>query len=297
MKKRCLVFFIFGVSFLWAVNANAFTYSTYASYTHTVGSSTSVIEADDTTTPPPASSIVSTVTTTNGSAMGWADNAIATSSFTEQGYGNVLVDGIMFNPEANDNSYPDILFASAVVSDQYMNMSSSPVNISLEYFIDEISLAIGDYAGAEAGIQGSPVVSYSFEIIGNGFLLWYSYAELSGGIISHNLIKSGTELGSTYFLTDPSNQNEFGYSFDQFNNTLDLGTLDPGETYEITAFLEVTVATGPFELGGKAGFFDPESVGFNGTIVETPVPVPAALILLSSGMLGIIGLRRRFSRE
>jgi hypothetical protein len=306
IQRRCTMRkMFFGITILFLlmifpISAGALSYSTNVSYSHTVGATTTgyynqdIADLDAGDTLP----IASQVTTTNGGAIDWSSDAVAQASFNVLGFSNVLVDGVMWSPEATDPyADPDVLMATATMTDTYTNTLSSDVALTYHFFLDELQLIVADYAGAAAGVPGAPQVSYDMEILGNGSSLWSSSATLEGGMGGLLLTEAGTDLGGTYF----DEYGLFGYNFDFYSDILNLGTLGSGESYDIVATLAVSITTAPFELGGKAGFVDPGGFlgleGFQSTPTggpgPDPVPEPATLLLLGSGIAALAGAGRK----
>ena len=114
---------------------------------------------------------------------------------------------------------------------------------------------------------------------------------LIGGIVGHTLGTAGTDpLNSTYFGAGP---NIFGYQFDNLDSLI-TGFLDDGETVVVTASLFVSLDAPGFETGGAAIIGDPLDLSagaFSASL--SMVPVPAAVWLFGSGLLGLIGIARR----
>ena len=108
------------------------------------------------------------------------------------------------------------------------------------------------------------------------------------------LIETGTDLGGTYF----GGGNNFGYNFDPFNGSVDLGIFDAGDAFTLEYLITTTVVGRGTESGATASVEDPFNVTGTGTygggIIATEVtsvPVPATVVLFLAGFLAL-GLTR-----
>lgn len=73
--------------------------------------------------------------------------------------------------------------------------------------------------------------------------------------------------------------------------TLSSGTYSAGNTFTGNAAYDLMSLTVAFSLSANS------NVGMSGFVQQEPVPLPAALPLLISGLLGVVGLRRRTSKQ
>lgn len=117
---------------------------------------------------------------------------------------------------------------------------------------------------------------------------------------------SGTSINGVYSPSGPSDfDNEALYTWGDYIGNLDLGALNPGESglLEYNVFVR---GSGQFDMCGSSGcgqtnasIGDPLSLSSEispGSINSVPlsaVPVPAAVWLFSSGLIGLIGVARR----
>ena len=301
MKKRFIALALPAV--MWTTLGNAAPiYDTYVSYTHSSSSGTTTV--DNSAGPgSPSSALSVEVTTANGASLGWHDDAYAEATVNDFGITGVGVNGVMYNPDGGDYlTNPDHLYSRVTMSDSYTNAGGSAEDLSYSFFMQPLDLAIGDWAGAgntdpNAPYGGEPLVEYGMTITGNGSTVWESSASLRGGRISHTLTESGTDLGGTYY--EEQGGSVFGYTFDLYADTLDLGVLNPGDTMDLIAEIWVSVATAPYELGGRAGLLDPGAgnLGWGGelladaTTTPLPVPEPSTLLLLGAGIAGLMVAR------
>ena len=111
------------------------------------------------------------------------------------------------------------------------------------------------------------------------------------------LIETGTDLGGTYF----GGGSNFGYNFDPFNGSVDLGIFDAGDAFTLEYLITTTVIGPGTESGATASVGDPFAVTGTGTYgggvtaTEVALPVPATLVLFLAGFLAL-GLTRSHRR-
>ena len=139
---------------------------------------------------------------------------------------------------------------------------------------------------------------YDIEIFVDGASAWNSSAILSGGMIGYTYMESGTDIGGILFGDDGSTiDNYFGYTYDNYEGSIALGSYNSGDTLELMYVLSVGVEGPGYETGASAFFGDPgdleQGVGIQGSL--NIVPIPGALWLIGSGFLALVGLRRKFS--
>lgn len=186
--------------------------------------------------------------------------------------------------------------ADATYSETFTGTAGSPG--MLKFFIP--GATIGFSANNVAPLLGGYEVKVSF----NGDTLFSSTADvetLSGSpVIESDLLltQSGTILDSSFAtgligfgLPDA------GYVFDSFTRTLDLPSItgDNIITYSMRVFVEGLIG----ETAAIASIGDPldlsQNPGVELTIGSTvpPVPVPAAVWLFGTALIGFVGLSRR----
>ena len=151
-------------------------------------------------------------------------------------------------------------------------------------------------AGPDATIQ------YSIQVQLNSLTIWDSAATLFGGRLGYTLTQTGTDLGATFFCIDSgfgcdeiNPGSRFGYTFGDFSDRLLLGAIPDGESFTLETIMNVSVSAPPFEMGGLAFIGDPSTIGTDPGISGSIgiVPVPAAVWLFGSGLLGLVGIARR----
>ena len=177
--------------------------------------------------------------------------------------------------------------AKASVTGTNVFTAHSSGNYTWDFTIQDGELRIYDWCyGPEM------TAKYNIEISLDGTVLWSSSAELFGGMPGYTYTVSGTDMGGTPFGISPNIDNEFGYAYDTYNGSVDLGYFNHGDQISLSCLLEVETGGPGFETGSSAFFGDPGDLG-GGGIHGNLVPEPATICLLGLGGLGL--LRRRKS--
>jgi hypothetical protein len=284
-----------GLLIVFAQGVNAVTFETNAVIF------TPLFAQSDPQGPTNVGSILSTVidpTTGLASTIDFTGPANANSAANDSGAGAVSVDGLY----ATGLPDPHRLAASATFSDQFSNITGIGQNFEYNFSLLGPTLTIADFAGISAGDPVAMEVSFDFfaraTITDAGGLVSSqsisSDAVLTGGLVSHTLTTGGTDpLSSGFFANGLGTV--FGYNFANLTDQL-IGTVMDGETLTLETFFSVSVVTPGFETGGAANIGDPFGLGTPGFVSSlsfTPVPLPAALWLFGTGLLGLIGMARR----
>jgi len=225
----------------------------------------------------------------DGGDISFTGNAFARGAADDTGAGAVAIDGNFFTgPTLN------FLNATSILTSEVTNNSGGAVPFSYDFFLPGPRLTISDGAGMSASDLGSPQLFFDFRVsldLGSGFLPFVvSQGVLKGGLVDHTLDTAGTDpLGSILF----DNGSNFGYQFDNLDGAI-TGFLAAGQTVFAKTQLFVSLETGGFETGGAAVIGDPLDLStgaFSGSF--SAVPVPAAVWLFGSGLIGLVGLARR----
>ena len=225
----------------------------------------------------------------------FSGDAYARGAADDTGAGAVAVDGAFFSGSPALNS----LTATSILTSEITNTTGGMASFSYDFFLPGPRLTIADFAGMSDANNPTIEVFFDFRVLldyGSGFgpASIVSQGILRGGIVSHTLDTAGTNvLGSTFFSDPTFPNNIFGYQFDGLNGTL-TGLLADGATVGVKSEMFVRLMAPGFETGGAASIGDPLDLStgaFSGTL--SMVPVPAAVWLFGSGLIGLIGLARR----
>ena len=168
--------------------------------------------------------------------------------------------------------------------------------------------SVGMYANW-FGAGDTFTASNQFSVSLNGNTIWGSSASLNMTSTGVNLMTSGETLPwiSTIF-TVGTNSNHFNgggrLELSNFTLQLDLGVWGAGQSFTLDYNIFSSVAVNaPLSCGYEcfnieAYIGDPTGsfgVPILGDIIGSPVPVPGAIWLLGSGLLGLAGVTRRRS--
>lgn len=218
----------------------------------------------------------------------------ARGAANDTGAGAVGLDGAFFG-----GSTLFSLSATSILTSEITNTTGGVVPFTYDFFLPGSRLTIADFAGISDTSTPTIEVFFDFRILldfGSGFgpASVVSQGILKGGYLSHTLDTAGTDpLGSTFFTGPVLPDNIFGYQFDDLAGSV-TGFLADGATVGVKSEMFVRL-TGPgFETGGAASIGDPLDLStgaFSGTL--NIVPVPAAVWLFGSGLIGLIGVSRR----
>ena len=232
----------------------------------------------------------------DGSNSDFSGPGFARGAANDTGAGAVGVDGNFFSGLATLYS----MTAASILTSEITNTSGGVVPFSYDYFLPGPRLTLSDFTGSITETDDPTIeVFFDFRILldfGSGFgpASVVSQGILRGGAGSHFLDTDGTDpLGSTFFTDANFPNNVFGYQFDNLDGQV-TGFLADGATVAVRSEMFVRLRGPGFETGGAASIGDPLDLSagaFSGSL--SIVPVPPAVWLFGSGLIGLIGLARR----
>lgn len=134
--------------------------------------------------------------------------------------------------------------------------------------------------------------SYAMGVYIDDVAEWTSASIVSGSRSGLQFRQSGEMLGSTYFEEDGGRVQ--GYEFSPYSDSLDLGFLSAGTTFDISLVSAVAINARGWGTGAAAYFGNPLDLtnpGMTGQLV-THTPVPATFLLFGLGLVSLLSLRR-----
>ena len=134
---------------------------------------------------------------------------------------------------------------------------------------------------------GSVIFTYNGSSLINSFTMADPYS-FSDGLLTSGDVADGFEfqLSSTQNFTDPSNP--LSFQFPDFCTALGEQVLG-GDCFGVGDVTFKLASNGDWSITGIGA----SDIGGNGSFTVSAVPVPGAVVLFASGLLGFIGVARR----
>ncbi len=239
---------------------------------------------------PVSTGTISSISTDpNGENLNWSGDARAYATANESGQSAVSADGLYACGLCEFDLYAEALYLTS-----YTNNTSSAVSFTYDFFINGPSVEVVDYAGIDqtSGLRAEAYAGVFMSTTGGVYDSMALSAQLFGGRVDHDFYSYGST--ARYFEDGLG----FGYRLDDFAGSFS-GVLAAGETVTIDTEMYASIFGPGWELGAKASVGDPNNLsigpGFSGSFNVSAVPVPAAVWLFGSGLIGLIGIARRRS--
>ena len=143
---------------------------------------------------------------------------------------------------------------------------------------------------------GSVVFHYHGSSLINPFTMGSPYLFTAGLMQNGNVTPGSTfSYASTQNMADPNNPVSF--SFPNFYTPLGLEVLGPGCNEGEESCPEPIIGDITFSLDSEGNWSItgdmPSDIGFSGSLTPAAVPLPGALIMFGSGIIGLFGAVRR----
>jgi hypothetical protein len=231
-------------------------------------------------------SLSSTSTDVGGSGLDFNGAAIARAAANINGQTAVSAEGVYACGICNFELVANSLFETG-----FTNNSAGAVNFTYDFFISGPSVELVDFANITelAGLVMHTEANVIMSTTGGANDSFFAMLDLTGGDASHTVNAVG---GTESFFTTTDG---FGYSMGNLTGSFS-GMLAAGESVTFETSLLASVVGPGFEVGGRASIGDPNNLTItpvNTLTVVSAVPVPAAIWLFGSGLIGLIGFARR----
>ncbi|MCW9014020.1 MAG: VPLPA-CTERM sorting domain-containing protein [Gammaproteobacteria bacterium] len=248
---------------------------------------TSAGTVSDSQGPVTTGALNSLTTDSEGSDFSWAGPAQAQAAADDTGRSAVSAEGLYACGSCEFDLVAESLFATS-----YTNNTSGSVNFTYDFYINGPTVEVVDYAnvGPASGLSAEAYVDVWMSTSGGASDTMGVSAQLFGGDAGHDFYSYGST--ASYF----ENGGIFGYTLNDVSGSFS-GVLAAGETAYIDTEMYAAIFGPGWEVGARASIGDPNDLsagpGFSGDFTVSAVPVPAAVWLFGSGLIGLIGIARR----
>jgi hypothetical protein len=188
-----------------------------------------------------------------GPGQGFTDPVLAARALAAQNDAGVSAVWVEAVPNTPNGDYQH---AETHWSETVTHSGAEPSEYVYEFHVSPPHLALKD--NTEGG-PGNDSVTYEMEVRLNGNVIFQSSATLSGPENNPQLVKGGTDFGSTFF-TQPS-AHTYGYDFQAYDGLLSLGSYLPGQSLTVEAVLRVSNQINQCGIGAYASIGDPLDLG------------------------------------
>lgn len=161
--------------------------------------------------------------------------------------------------------WPQVIDGETVWTTTVTNNTSSPASYRYSFLLHPLALTI--IAGTGADDPASPIAAYDVEVRANGVLVFESHAILKGGVESHSMTESGTDLGGIVEFSDG-----IRYNFSEYLGQVAVGSALPGQSITVVTTLTAHTEIGAVFTGAFVDMGDPLDLkgdpGVSSAIVE-----------------------------
>lgn len=171
----------------------------------------------------------------------------ARSALSAAGLGALTANGMFADGVPTEN----LVLAEQKWDRTWVNLTGSAESYVFDFQINPISLRISDHAGISELDDAAMEAIYDVAISLNGVIIFQSEGKVRGGLASHVLTEVGTSLGPVFF-TGPAGSDVFRYDFGSYTGSLDLGSLAPGESFDVQFKLSIDAVAPGVSIRARA---------------------------------------------
>lgn len=260
---------------------------------------TAAVEITDTGT------TVESISNSNVDAPSIADGSGILSEVDVNGDANISGGAFIAGGQA-----PLQLIGSGTYEIEETNTSGASQDYAFDFLLSGLAFNLnGDFGGADAGpnpfggIVDAVGARFSYDVLLDGTSIFSASAEMFGG---SDVYQTANVVNAT--VNNVGFDEVFGgggsgarFEVDDIFDTLDLGSIADGDTFNVTATYRVEMLANGFENAVGANFVDPATISLGvisatTTTTQPPmsaVPLPAAGWMLLAGVGGIAAMKRR----